>query len=203
MSISHRLMDFGDSRTRESGFSFSEVKLEEVKLEAFERGYKAGWDDANRASADAQGKVSTDLAGNLQELSFTYHEAHAQMLRSLEPFLGQIVASLLPEIAQKALVPKIVEELKALGSDLGAIEAEIVVAPRNSRIVREMLGEAVTFPVRVVEEPSLAEGQAFLRFGESEREINQDNVLAKVVRAVDAFFHEFHQMIEKETRNAG
>ena len=203
MSISHLLEDFGVPPKRGTGYALSEVKLEEVKLEAFERGYKAGWDDASKALSDEQGKVSSDLASNLQELSFTYHEAHGQMLRALEPFLGQIVASLLPEIARKALVPKIVEELKALGSDIGSIEAEIVVAPNNAEAVRELLGTAVTFPVQVVEEPSLAEGQAYLRFGENEREIDQDNILAKVARAVDAFFHEFHQMMDKETRNAG
>ena len=71
-----------------------ETSFEEHRLEAYEQGYKAGWDDAATAQADDHTRISAGFARNLQELSFTYHEAKGQILGSLEPLLKEMVTKI-------------------------------------------------------------------------------------------------------------
>lgn len=208
MSIAHLLESFESAGRNESrSISMSELTLEEEKLEAFERGYKAGWDDATKAQVDDRNHVTRDFANNLQELSFTYHEAYGHLARALKPVMRQIVETVLPGVARQSLVPRIAEELSGLAARAGQQEVEIVAAPANTPLLREMLQKDVGFPVRLVEEPSLSEGQAFLRFGESERQIDHDEVLAGIGQAVEAFFHELDHTgdhtSEKEVSHAG
>lgn len=203
MSIAHLLEEFADQDSDDSPISMSEMRLEEEKLQAFERGYGAGWEDASKAEAGDHEKISGDFANNLRELSFTYREAYGQMVKSLEPLLNSIVSSVLPEVARKCLVPQISELLKDAAKSAGERTVEIVVDPSNSASLSEMLSTPMAFPIRVVEEPSLGEGQAFVRFGESERQINYKDVLTGVSNAVDAFFHELDQSIESEVQDAG
>ncbi len=203
MSIAHLLEEFDEQRDGETSISMSEMRLEEEKLQAFERGYGAGWDDASKAEAGDREKLTSDFANNLRELSFTYREAYGQMVKSLEPLLSQIVSSVLPEIARKSLVPQISELLGEVARTAGKQTVEIVVGPANHAHVSDMLGTQVGFPVQLIEEPSLGEGQAYLRFGDGERQIDYGDVLAGVSRAVDAFFHELDQSIESEVQDAG
>ncbi len=203
MSIAHLLEEFDDRDDEGSAISMSEMKLEEEKLQAFERGYGAGWEDASKAEAGDREKVKSDFANNLRELSFTYHEAYGKMVKSLEPLLNRIVTSVLPDLARKSLGPQISEILQEVANTVGEQAVEIVVGPGNGDLVREMLGNQTGFPLQVAEEPSLGEGQAYIRFGDAERQIDYDDVLVGVSRAVEAFFHELDQSIESEVQDAG
>ncbi|MFV0360116.1 MAG: flagellar biosynthesis protein, partial [Tropicimonas sp.] len=79
---------------------YPEARLEEERLVAFDSGYRAGWDDAAAAHADEQGRISAEFAGNLQELSFTYHEARNAVLGEMEGILKGIVDKVLPGTAR-------------------------------------------------------------------------------------------------------
>lgn len=204
MSISHLLESFeGSDRDNARPISMSEVTLEEEKLEAFERGYTAGWDDAAKAQAEDRSRVTSDFANNLQELSFTYNEAYGHLAKALQPVLKQVVDGLLPGIARKSLGPQIMEQLNELAAGVGRQEVEIVVSPANAALMRDLLDRNAGFPVSLIQEASLGEGQAYLRFGENERQIDYGEVLAGIGQAVDAFFHELDQTIEKEAKHAG
>ena len=173
MSIAHLLESFEHADRDESRpIAMSELTLEEEKLEAFERGYKAGWEDAAKAQVEDRSRVTSDLAKNLQEMSFTYHEAYGHLARALRPVLDQIVGAVLPDLAQKSLGPRIAEQLSDLAADAGKQDVEIVVAPRNADLVERLLERDTGFPVKLIKEPSLGDGQVFLRFGDGERQID-------------------------------
>ena len=140
MSISHLLESFQDTALDDSRpISMSELTLEEEKLEAFERGYKAGWDDAAKAQEEDRDRITSDFANNLQELSFTYQEAYGHLARALKPVLQQMVDSVLPGLARQALGPQIVEQLTELAAGAGRQEVEIVVSPGNAPLMRGLL----------------------------------------------------------------
>lgn len=203
MSISHLLESFeGAARGAGGALGMSEMALEEEKLEAFERGYQAGWDDSAKAQSDETARVTSDFANNLKELSFTYHEAHNHALKSLKPLIEHIVHAVLPQIAGRSLAAQIAEQVGEIAAN-GKGEAVIAVSPANAAAVRALLPENPGFPLVVRADADVGEGQAFLSFAAEERQIDLEEVLAGVNNAVEAFFIELERTTDKEARDAG
>ena len=110
MSVSHRYRNFGGAKKPSGQQPESANELtEDLKLQAFEAGYQAGWDDASKAHADGKEKTSAEFAQNLLDMSFTYHEALAKLTVSLEPLMKKVVEKLLPETVRMALSAHILE----------------------------------------------------------------------------------------------
>ncbi|RBI71138.1 hypothetical protein DQW77_12770 [Roseovarius sp. TE539] len=187
--ISHLLEDFGAAAG--ATLSMTDVKLEEQKLESFETGYTAGWEDAAKAQADDATRISADFARNLQELSFTYQEAHAQVLDALTPLLEGMVETVLPDLARRTLAPRLVDMVQEKARSLtGSTRFEIVVAPACRAALEPLLEGVVSPPVTLREEPSLGEGQAYIAAGDTETEIDLDEVLAGIGEAVAGFLED-------------
>jgi flagellar biosynthesis/type III secretory pathway protein FliH len=188
------LEDFGTFSASEGArVELSDVALEEQRLQSFEQGYTAGWDDAIKAQSDDKTRVSADLAQNLQDLSFTYRDAINRMSRALKPLLTQVVNKILPKLAHDTLGAQVVEQLTEMVGTQTELPIEIVVSPENSAALRVLLEQETSMPVAIIDEPSLGAGQVYIRFGTVEREINLDIVLGGISEAVDAFFHQVEQ----------
>ena len=166
----------------------SAADFEEMRLAAFEKGYTAGWDDAVAAQDADQAKLRADLARNLEDLSFTYAEARAHVLHAMEPLLRDMVAKVLPAIAQETLAPLVLETLRPLAEEMAGAAITVVVNPANRHTVEALLSIGKTLPLTFVEEPSLGEGQVYLRMGDAESRIDLDGVIAAIGRAVAGFF---------------
>lgn len=199
MSIGHLLEDFARARSHPTAAQparLSDEQLEALRLEVFEEGYKAGWDDAVAARDKEETRLSAEIAGALQDLSFTYNEAYAHMVKALDPLLERLVGSLLPSLVRDALGAHVLSELKTLTRELGQAEVEVLVSQGQVEAIRPLVEEA-GFPARVTGDPALGEGQAQLRFGTSERQVDLDDVLSEIRRAISAFCHE----TERELRH--
>ncbi len=166
------------------------TSLEEHRLEAFEQGYKAGWDDAAAAQSDEQSRVATDFARNLQELSFTYHQARGQILGSLEPLLKEMVSKVLPKLASDNLPQIIVDEVLAVSQTQTEAGIQIVISPSNRPALERLLETQDSLDVTIIDEPSMAEGLAYLRFAQTENQIDLESVLAGFSQSVDGFFEQ-------------
>lgn len=186
MGIAHLLEDFG-ALAEGDPVSLTELSLEEVRLEAFENGYKAGWDDAAKAQKDDLKRISTDFAGNLRDLSFTYHEACSGMMSALRPVLTGMVETVLPKLAHQTLGARVVEHLEGLAGKAMSQPVEIVTAPQNLEALEALLDGRSDLSVVLRAEPSLGEGQVDIRFGGSEHEIDLDSVLADIGSAMTGF----------------
>ncbi|AXX99596.1 FliH/SctL family protein [Profundibacter amoris] len=165
-----------------------ETSFEEHRLEAYEQGYKAGWDDATAAQIEEQYRVAADFARNLQELSFTYHEARNQILGSLKPLFTEMVSKVLPRLAQETLPQSIVDEVLSAAADRTIAEFEIVISPANRPALERLLEDQTALDVNIVEEPTMAEGLAYIRFSETEKQIDLTSVLAGFSQLVEGFF---------------
>ncbi|MCA0272188.1 MAG: flagellar biosynthesis protein [Proteobacteria bacterium] len=167
----------------------SEAEAEEARLVAYEQGHRAGWDDAIAAQSGDLTRLRTDLGQNLQDLSFTYHEAHSHVLRSLEPLLRDMVSVVLPVVARETLAPILLGELKPLAAELAGAPVEIVTHPDNLALVEDLVVARAGFPATLRGEPTLGRGQVHFRTGASERVVDLDGALAAMTEAVSAFFH--------------
>jgi len=182
------LEEFSTTVAANSAKPILETSFEEHRIEAYEQGYKAGWDDAAAAQAEEQSRVSADFARNLQELSFTYHEARSQILNSLKPLFTEMVSKVLPKLAQETLPQSIVDEVLSVASTQTEAEIEIVISPANRPALEQLLEGQTTLDVNIIEEPTMAEGLAYLRFSDSEKQIDLTSVLSGFSQLVEGFF---------------
>ncbi|WP_299779764.1 ABC transporter ATP-binding protein [uncultured Roseobacter sp.] len=197
MSLSHRYRNFGGPKVSDEPQEGTRAELtEDQQLQSFEKGYQAGWDDAVKAQADSVAKISAEFGQNLQDMSFTYHEALSKLTVSMEPVLTEIVDKLLPGVMHEALGAHVVTQLTEMISEQPNQPIEIVVAPSQVERIQELADGKLSDPFEIVTEQSLGDGQAYVRIGSVEHSIDLDSVLAGVSDAMAAFFHEAEQ--EKE-----
>lgn len=191
MQLHAFLEDFGEiSQQSEDSVTLTDIDFEGQKLESFENGYKAGWEDAIKAHADDQNRLASDFTQNLQDLSFTYHEAYSQVLGAMTPLLDQMVKVLLPSLAREALGLHILDQLQEQCRSAGSPTVEVLVSPSNHSAVAKLMEQDFGYPLRLIEDEMLGDGQADIRFGETEQQIDLTSVLEGIEQAVKGFVYE-------------
>ncbi|MFD2172949.1 flagellar biosynthesis protein [Rhodobacter lacus] len=162
--------------------------FEEERLAAFEKGYTAGWDDAVAAQEREGTKLRTELAQNLQELSFTYHEARQQVLGALRPLLVDIAAKLLPAMARETLAHMVAEQLEPLADRATSVPIAVVAHPASLPYIESVMTDRASLPLVFQAEPSLGEGQVYLKFADTETRIDLDGVIGAIGAAINTYF---------------
>jgi flagellar biosynthesis/type III secretory pathway protein FliH len=188
MALKLEVFDTEEKPKKTNTVVLDRMALEDEKLASYDSGYRAGWDDANAAQSDDKAKISADLAHNLQTLSFTYHEARTHILKAVEPLLLQVVGRLLPEIAREALAPFVLETLMPLAEGMGEAPVTLVLNPAARAAVEALLEQATGLPLTIQEEPTLGEGQVYIKLGNVETQVDLDQATADIAAAVRGFF---------------
>jgi len=173
------------------------AELEDQRLEAFEAGYQAGWDDAVAARSDAETDQRNDVARALQAMSFTFHDARAHVLHALSPLMAEVAARLLPVIAHAALPHLVVEALGPYADVASEAPVQILLNPEARHRVEALIGNQPGLPVQFQETTDLTEGQVSLRLGATETRVDMDAALATIRTALDDFF----DLAAKENRH--
>lgn len=187
MGISHLLEDFGTTMSGKT-VSMSDVTLEEERLDSYETGYKAGWDDAVKAQEGDSRRISSDFAQNLDDLGFTVTEATQAVLQDLRPLLEELVQKVLPKLAHESLglrVTELLTDAVAQGMDT---EIEITTSPANLAALEALVEAGDNTRVTLRSEDTLGEGQVQMRLGSQEREIDLTTVLSEIQGAISEFF---------------
>ena len=188
MSIQHLLEDFAPA-LRAQAEPTEEAESRDF-LDAFEQGYKAGWEDAIRAKSEEHNSVSAELARNLQDMSFTLHEAQAAVLADFSQVLEQIVEKTIPLLVHETLGLQIVEQLAELAREQEPIDVKICVSSEDVQTVQALLPENLAFPVGIIEDPKTPPGQCQINFGARERQIDVNDVLDNLSQALAGFVHQ-------------
>ena len=164
------------------------IAYEDAKLTAYDKGYKAGWDDAVQARSDEQTGLSAELAQHLKSLGFTHAAARDHVLQSIHPLLEQLVGQLLPEIARDTLAPFAVQVLMPLAESAADQPMDLVIHPASTDAVRHLLDMTGNLNVTLIQEPTLGEGQAYLRHGSAETQIDLTAAIAQITAAIRNFY---------------
>jgi flagellar assembly protein FliH len=191
MSLAHKYEEFGNS----VGFVTDETDqighdIESEKLQSFEEGYQAGWEDSDKAKSEFEKKFSLEVAKNLQGVSFGYHEARSALMQGLKPLFDGILSKLLPEIAKASIGPHIVEQLSGIARDSSDQLIEIVVSAQEIESLQNALKDQIPEPFILIAEPDLNEGQAYLRLGTREREIDLGQMIEKICSSTNILFEQ-------------
>lgn len=164
------------------------AEIEEARLKSYELGYAAGWEDAVAAAKEEEGRFAVELANNLQHLSFTYQQARRHLLTSIRPVLQELATRLLPELSREALAPVVLDTLMPLIDDAADQPIGLKLNPLARPAVERLLSQAAGLPLLIEEEPTLGEGQVYLRLGEAEYRVDLDQATAEIIKAVHDFF---------------
>jgi hypothetical protein len=183
------LLEVFDHPDLQGGSDYSAVSsVDEAKLAGFEDGYRAGWDDAVAAQDKESARIRADFARNLEDLGFTYAEAHRHVLAAIEPLLRDMVCKVMPRMAHDTLGPIVLEHLVPVARQLAGVPIEIVVHPASRTLIEPLVADSGIVPLVIAEEASLGEGQVHLRFADRDRRIDLDGVIAAIGTAVSEFF---------------
>lgn len=162
--------------------------MEALRLNAYERGYLAGWEDAMNEAETEDRRRQAAFARFCEHLDFTYNEALGHVLRALEPVLQAMSAQVLPVAAQAALVPRIVEELLPLAGRAAAAPLVLKVPPDATALFEAGFQGHALPPLDIVESADLASGTAEFAAGPLHVAIDMGDVAARCVAAVAAFY---------------
>lgn len=195
MALRLEVFESGENQTAPDTVVLDRAVLEEDKLASYDAGYSAGWEDATAAQSGDQTRIHAELARNLQGLSFTYQEAHSHILRALKPLLDEMVGKLLPSLARETLAGMVLDALMPMAEELADAPVTLVLNPAVRAAVEPLIADATGLPLVVEEEPSLGEGQVYLRFGASETLVDLDRATREIASAVRGFF----DLTRKET----
>lgn len=182
-----RLEDFSKPTSVHSVEIASSLDLQEAKLQSFEDGYKAGWDDAAAAEAEGHARIGADFAKTLQELSFGYHEARAHVLGALGPLLTAMVERVMPQIARAGFARTVVATAMEAAEREADRPLHLRVCPENRSALEEIMAEDPGLPLKIVEDDTLGPGQALLSGATGESEIDIDGMLSSLRAALDDF----------------
>lgn len=188
MTIAHLLEDFDLDLTAPGTVRLmTQDMIEEHRLAAFERGYSAGWEDALSAQTNDHAQLSASVAQSVQDMGFTYQEAMAHLTTTLEPMFRSLTETVLPDTIEQGFAQRVVETLKDMAEGQLEQPALLVVPPGAGAALKPALDQALALPVQVVEEQSLLPGQACLRVGTDEREIDCVRLMNSISDAMSAF----------------
>jgi flagellar assembly protein FliH len=164
-----------------------EADLHGESLDAFEQGYRSGWDDCIANETEERRRVAADLAKALKEISATAEQIRAELLRDLSPLFEQIVAQLLPALEAEALAPVLREELVRIAASRMATDLRIVAAPASRPVIEHLLSEVELPDTEIVTEPAYAEGQVSLRFAGQRRDVDLSEAVRQMSETMRAF----------------
>jgi len=191
MSIAHLLEDFSSRSGRgDAGQMMSDVAIEEQRLESFEKGYSAGWEDALANHAKEGAQLTAGLVDGIEKLNFSYHDALQQLFEKVEPVFEVLTRAILPEAIAAAFGPQIVEELKDMAHDGAEVPLVLSVPPGMAASIYPVLEASGFTELTLEEDDTLGPAQASLRLGETGREVDGSGVLETIRNAVDTFIYQ-------------
>jgi hypothetical protein len=165
------------------------MELEETRLAAFDKGYAAGWEDAQTALTSDRTRMEGEVGRNLQAMGFTFQEARMHLLQGLRPLLSTMMARLLPELARETLSALILDILMPQAQAALDAPVTVVTHPRALPFLTGLLDHASGLPLRMTEDASMAQGQIFLRFDNGDETlIDLERTIAQIMGTVRDFF---------------
>lgn len=188
MAVARLLEDFEHAQTDQTHIYLSEDMVEDARLGAFEKGYQAGWDDASSALLTEQTHISSEFARNLQEMTITYQDAYSHVLEVMKPLLTTLVKSTLPSLAADTIGSRVVEEIISIMQKYNDARILLITSPANRPKIEPLVESSIRNCVDFIEDPSLGDGQVYLRFSEEERSINLESLFSEMTLSLAGFY---------------
>lgn len=159
--------------------------------DAYEKGYRAGWDDCLEGSKADQKHIAEAFGRRLGEAQVTLQEARSKLLGGLKPLLADIMQKLLPTSAQTGFRAQLIEQIMDLAKQSTDAPIEVRVAEEDLAAVQSLVSDHAGMPeVTLIADPALGMTQALLKVGKTGRSIDIMEVIDGIESAFDTILHE-------------
>jgi flagellar assembly protein FliH len=175
-----------DRRAGDVARRVTDAEIETFRLEGYDAGYRAGWDDAAAAHAQDQDRIGEEFARNLRDLGFSYHEARAHVTAGVDAVLRTFLKTFFPAFLGEAIAAHVEDALAPHVDRAAGQPIRLRVSPQDTPALGRLLVSVSTLPCHIEEEPSLARGQVYFSFGAHEAEIDLSSVIEATESALDA-----------------
>lgn len=162
--------------------------LDEIKLNAYERGYMAGWDDSGQQAEREAVERRAAVERQIEALNFTYHEAQGHVLRALEPVLHAMLDCVVPEAARAAVIPEVINQLLPLARAASDVPITLRISPGCRPAFDAAFGGLLLPPLDICESADLQPGQAEIVFDAQETRIDLTQAVEGLRDAVGRFY---------------
>lgn len=160
--------------------------IEELRLTAYERGYVAGYEDAEEQAGSREAADRARVVAALEGLGFGYHEARSLILRELEPLIEAMLGQLMPALMRSMLIPLIIETLMPL-ADARTAEPLTLRVPSGLRAACLTAFEGLVLPpLTIVEDATLRDGLAEIHGPEEHWAVDLSALIDRIGVAVQA-----------------
>lgn len=188
MTLTRLLEDFGPATRAPVTADEKDVAREDQRLAVFEQGYAAGWDDALSAQAGQDSRATEAFVLALEDLSFPYQEALAQMIANTAPVIEAILRQIVPGQLAEHLARIVWDEVETLLREPAHNRVEIVAAPARIAFLEKAMPQGVDATIRA--DGALGDDCVRLRVGPAERQIDMSYIARRLDGAVAAFRHQ-------------
>jgi flagellar biosynthesis/type III secretory pathway protein FliH len=155
------------------------------ELEAYETGYKAGWEDAKLAHQTSKSHLSTALIKNVEQIQFSAAEIRAETLGRLNCVLTEVFEKLFPALRQESLRGLLEEELSQLLHQHATNDIELIVSPDDQSVLSTLIEETDDLKsIRIAARPDLTPGQAFVCFGNQKSKVDVQHAVSHIRETV-------------------
>lgn len=191
----HTFLESFDKATRQAttGKPVSANEVERRVTEAYEAGYKSGWEDAIASDKDSNQRISAEFERNIQNLNFTYNEALHRVRSELQGFLTSLLDQVLPELTPDLLRTHIQTELVKFGDAQNEQGLEIRAASNTLTALNDLIEKEAGTAVKIIEDPSLADWQVLMNFGGTENLLDVTSLIAELREQLAAICGEDNQ----------
>ena len=187
MPMPLRLEVFETPETNDGPSLMMPDQIEDLRLNAYERGYVAGWEDGGTQHDAEAATRKLAIERRVEQLNFTYHEARGHLLKSIAPLFEAIVGTLLPTIARASVIPLVIEHLLPLAHAAAEAPVTLRISPGSRPGFDAAMAGQMLPPLDIVEADDLVEGQAEFAFGTAETRIDLTHAAARIQRAIEQF----------------
>ena len=163
-------------------------EIEDLRLNAYERGYVAGWDDGGKQTDADESTRRAAIERQIEQLSFTYHEARGHLLKAIEPLIVAIVGCVVPMAARVSVVPLAIEHLMPLAHAAAESPITLRIGIGDRGRYEAAFAGLILPPIDLVESDAMAPGQAEFTFGALDTRIDLTQAAEAIGRAVTSFY---------------
>ncbi len=188
MTIAHLLEDFASFTEDTEQQDNAEEAIEVSRLDGFEKGYQAGWDDSTNAHNQEMRNLSAEFSQNLQDFGFTYHEAFLHLTNSIEPLLQTILEKILPETAHEFLIHKVISEIKLLTNALSEPYVLATLNQANSERLKSLTSSDANVIINIQVDNSMPDSQVIFQISGNEYSFDMDLTISQIKQLVSNYF---------------